>query len=169
MFPELNDDLRRLRGKAAFDTDSGGDCREATPYSSAQPPDAAKLPLPQVSGYEVQEEIGRGGMGVVYKALQVKLERIIALKMIVSGKHADPEDLARFRTEAEATARLQHPNIVQIHEVGEHDGLPFFSLEYCGGGSLEGKLNGTPLPERAGSRACLRRWRGRCRRRMSSM
>src|SRR5437899_7192942 len=72
--------------------------------------------------------------------------------MILSGSHAGSAELARFQTEAEAVARLQHPNIVQVHEVGEHEGKPFFSLEFCPGGSLDKKLNGTPLPPREAAR-----------------
>jgi WD40 repeat protein len=98
------------------------------------------------AGYAILGELGRGGMGVVYQARQIALNRIVALKMILAGGHAGADDLARFRTEAEAIARLQHPHIVQIHEVGEYAGLPFFSLEFCPGGNLEKKLAGTPLP-----------------------
>jgi WD40 repeat protein/tRNA A-37 threonylcarbamoyl transferase component Bud32 len=109
-------------------------------------PGGPAAPSAAPPGYELLEELGRGGMGVVYKARQVKADRLVALKMILAGAHASPVELARFRTEAEAVARLQHPNIVQVHDVGEHGDLPFFSLELCPGGSLARKLAGTPLP-----------------------
>jgi formylglycine-generating enzyme required for sulfatase activity/tRNA A-37 threonylcarbamoyl transferase component Bud32 len=102
--------------------------------------------------YEVLEKLGRGGMGVVYKARDTRLNRIVALKMILSGEHAGEADLRRFRTEAEAIARLQHPNIVQVHEVGEHDAKPFFALEFCAGGSLNRKLDGTPWQPKEAAR-----------------
>ncbi len=94
-----------------------------------------------VPGYEILGELGRGGMGVVYKAKQVALNRVVALKMILGGAHAGPDELVRFRTEAEAVAQLQHPNIVQVYDVGECEGRPFFSLEFVEGGSLDQKLN----------------------------
>jgi hypothetical protein len=87
-------------------------------------------------------------MGVVFKARQVALNRVVALKMILPGVHPGGDERARFRREAEAVARLQHPNVVQVFEVGEHHGQPFFSLEFCPGGSLGQKLQGTPLRNR---------------------
>jgi WD40 repeat protein len=101
--------------------------------------------LPELAGYVVLGVLGRGGMGVVYKARQVSLGRVVALKMILHAEYAGGDERRRFRTEAEAVARLQHPHIVQIYEVGEQHGLPFFSLEFCPGGSLDRKLAGTPL------------------------
>jgi serine/threonine protein kinase len=101
-----------------------------------------------VPGYEILGELGRGGMGVVYQARQLALQRTVALKMILTGAQAGPTYLARFRTEAAVLARLQHPNIVQIYDVGEAAGRPYFVLEFVAGGSLARHLDGTPQPAR---------------------
>lgn len=104
--------------------------------------------VPQLPGYEILEEIGRGGMGVVYKARQTGLKRIVAVKMILAGSHASSETVARFRAEAESVARLRHAGIVQVHEIGEWEGLPYFTLEYVEGGTLKKLLASSPLPPR---------------------
>ena len=97
-----------------------------------------------VPGYDLLGELGRGGMGVVYKARDQNLKRTVALKMILSGAHASDEDMQRFQIEAEAVAKLQHPNIVQIYEVSEHEGRPYIALEFADGGSLDQKIAGKP-------------------------
>jgi serine/threonine protein kinase/WD40 repeat protein len=108
-------------------------------------PAAPPLPVDAVPGYQLLAEIGRGGMGVVYRARHLGLNRDVALKMVLAGPHARTTDLRRFRAEAEAVARLQHPNVVQVYDVGEANGLPFLSLELCAG-SLADRLDGTPWP-----------------------
>ena len=100
---------------------------------------------PTIPGYEIEGVLGRGGMGVVYKARHLALKRTVALKMIIAGGHAGSEARARFKAEAEAVARLSHPNIVQIHEVGEHQGLPFCALEFVDGGNLAQHLSDKAL------------------------
>jgi hypothetical protein len=130
---------------------------DPTADRAAPPPDAPR----RLGDYELLEEISRGGMGVVYRARQVGLKRVVALKMVLFGGHAGKDQLARFRREAEALAQLQHPNIVQVYEIGEADGLPFFSLEYVGGGSLACRLKDGPLPPRKPP-AWWRHWPGPC-------
>jgi WD40 repeat protein len=134
---EVAADVDRLM--AARTVAGGPDAPDAAP-----PPDAPAPP-----GYEVLEKLGQGGMGVVYKAWQAGFKRFVALKVLRDADLASPEELARFRTEAEAVARSPHPNIVQVYDVGECQGRPFYILEFCPGGSLDRKLNGKPEPPRA--------------------
>jgi serine/threonine-protein kinase len=105
-------------------------------------------PFPAVPGYEVGGVLGVGGMGVVFRARHLRLNRVVALKMTLAGAYAGPHERGRFQREAEAVARLQHPNVVQIHDVGDADGRPYFTMEYVDGGSLAQKLAGAPRPAR---------------------
>ncbi|HVS34287.1 MAG TPA: protein kinase, partial [Gemmataceae bacterium] len=110
--------------------------------------DGAAEPLPQLADYEILGVLGRGGEGVVYQARHRPLGRVVALKMLRYAEQADPPTLLRFRMEAETLARLRHPNIVQVYEVGSAGGRPFFAMEHVEGGTLSGRLNGQPPPAR---------------------
>src|SRR6266545_2490964 len=101
---------------------------------------------PDVPGYEIHGELGRGGMGVVYKARQRGLNRLVALKMVLAGAHASAEELHRFLDEAEAVAKLRHPHIVQVYDLGIQDNRPFYSMELVEGTNLEQYLADTPQP-----------------------
>ncbi len=104
--------------------------------------------LPRIPGYDVESLLGRGGMGVVYKARHRRLNRPVALKMLLAGAYAGPPERARFQREAEAVASLHHANIVAVYDVGDHDGCPYFTMELLEGGSLAQALAGTPQPAR---------------------
>jgi tetratricopeptide (TPR) repeat protein len=132
---------------------------QTAPFAAAYVPETVAPSLPKdsstlgqpggvevVPGYEVVGILGRGGMGVVYKARQVELDRVVALKMVLAGAQVYPENLQRFGREAKILGRLHHPNIVQVFEVGEAAGHPYFTMEFVGGGSLAGQFGGSPIP-----------------------
>jgi eukaryotic-like serine/threonine-protein kinase len=116
------------------------------PVSLEDPQGSSRLPV--VPGYEVEGVLGRGGMGIVFRARHLRLSRIVALKMTLAGVYISPLERSRFQREAEAVARLQHPNVVQVYDVGDSDGVPYFTMEYVTGGSLAQKLSGVPQPAR---------------------
>jgi serine/threonine protein kinase len=133
--PWLREQFAHLRPPAADSDTSEADDRDDT-----------DTPWPVLPGYEIVEEIGRGGMGVVYKARQTRLNRFVALKVLLAGSHAGPKTRARFRAEADVVARLQHANIAQIYDILEQDDQVYLALEYVGGDSLAKRISGRPQP-----------------------
>jgi len=146
--PELRPEVeRRIEAlKAIYRIPNDVDIT-ATVQGPEQPLSVDIGPL-KAEGYEILELLGSGGMGKVFKARQAGLKRLVALKMILAGAQATPQEAERFRVEAEAVARLQHPNIVQIYDIGATDGCPYLALEYLAGGSLDKRLHGQPLSPR---------------------
>jgi WD40 repeat protein len=148
-----------LRAHRLVGTFSGLGSMSATAPALPERAGGGAVEIPVIGGYEILEVLGRGGMGIVYKARQEGLQRLVALKMIRTAGPPEATELARFRTEAEVVARLQHPNIVQVFGVGTVHGSPYLTLEYCGGGSLAAQLNNVPRPPGEAARLveCLAR------------
>jgi serine/threonine protein kinase len=131
----------------AFDSLATRDEDPDVPGPVEPPASAAGIPVPP--GYTILEELGRGGMGVVYRARQEGLNRLVALKMVRDQANAGPDQLERFRIEAEVVARLRHPHIIQVYEFGLAGGVPYFSLELLEGGNLADRVAGTPQAARS--------------------
>ncbi len=143
LLPEVSRRWNAMRGV-------GRRLGELFPSAGADEPDAGggDPPLPQIPGHAIEGVLGRGGMGIVYRAHQQSLHRDVAVKVLLLGVHASAAELARFRREAQVVAALQHPNIVQVFDTGEADGWPFFTMELMEGGSLADRLQGEPWAAR---------------------
>jgi serine/threonine protein kinase len=146
--PDLADELKQLLVVGQFVDGLARTDPEATAPRAAAG-DVVAGPLPREFGaYQLVEEVGRGAMGVVYKAWDKGLKRFVALKMILRGPHASATDQGRFRAEAQAAAGLTHANIVPVYQVGEHEAQAFFCMKYVAGRTLAGRIAAGPLPHR---------------------
>ena len=146
--PEFADDLRDLWGMLVV-TEAAGQETGSIATRAYEPADTPVLKLPfQLGDYLLQTEIGRGGMGVVYHAIRASDGKAVAIKMLLKGDYATSADRKRFISEAKAAARLSHPHIIPIYEIGEHQGRSFFSMKLIEGQPLSSRLANGPMPAR---------------------
>ncbi len=151
--PELTDELRHLLGTLVITEELAGSSSALDPAATGSVHGvdilAGGTPLPErFGGFDIVRELGRGGMGIVYEARQATLDRTVALKVLIGGARASASDNERFYTEARSAARLQHPNIVAVYDVGEHDGQPYFTMRRVDGETLAQRLIAGPLAPR---------------------
>jgi serine/threonine-protein kinase len=146
--PELLEEVRKRSQEMLRRVEAEVQAMFPTPRPEREgdtpPPWNSDTGLPCIPGYQVEAVLGRGGMGIVYKAWHLRLNRPVALKMLLAGAYAGPQERERFLREAEVVAGLRHPNLVQVYDIGDHEGRPYFTMEYVEGGSLTQRLMGTP-------------------------
>src|SRR5947208_15387511 len=142
LLPVVRNRWRQMRRLRADLNDLFPPSGDRTPFPSEG------TDLPHIPGYEVEAVLGRGGMGAVFRARHLRLNRPVAIKTVLDGGYSGPRERERFQREAEAVAALRHPNVVQIYDVGEDGGRPYLAMELVEGGSLAQKLAGTPQPAR---------------------
>jgi urea transport system substrate-binding protein len=148
LLDELSQWIRIQEGAAAEAKARSGTVADPSPTRnlSAEATPAESVPVFTLPGFDILSMLGRGGMGIVYKARQTGLDRMVAVKMVLTGQHASLQERARFDSEARLIARLNHPHIVQIYAIGEHEGVPYFVMEFMEGGSLHDAIHGQRLP-----------------------
>ena len=154
--PDLENELRRLFGTMLVTDTAGASMDEGVTAPESQGRwRSLKLPV-EIGDYRLEQEIGRGGMGVVFRARQISLNRVVAVKMILRGRLASQTDTSRFLSEAKATAKLEHPNIVPVYEAGDIEGRAFFSMQLIEGPTLSDYVAAQPLKQRDAAKLVAR-------------
>ncbi len=153
-YPDIGEELRQLWAAAQFADELGRSSHDLNDATPGTPQGQSPLPRP-FGDYDLREEVGRGGMGIVYKAWDRTLQRMVALKMVLRAELASPAELERFRAEARLAAGLEHEHIVPVYAVGEHEGQAFFTMQFVEGTTLARRLAAGPLPAREAAECLL--------------